>query len=169
MEKFLEEILQERENRFLKQIELISLYKRPLITFGLNLPGKIKNSDEIKEFFWKNLNIIKCEIKKNNVRIVHEEFFSTDVGNFSILVVDFDDVKFLKNVFVNLEENLEHGRLLDIDVISKNFEKVSRIEINFDERKCLLCDNTANFCIKNRTHTYEELYEKAMEYIKKII
>lgn len=167
MDKFLQKILDERERRFLRQIELINLYKSPLVTFTLNIPGKIKNSNLIKSFFLKTLNVIKEKMLQNNISIIYEEILSGEVGNFSFLVIDFNDVKILKNILIEIEEKLEYGRLLDIDVLDKNAKKISREELNLKSRKCLLCQNTANYCIKNSTHTYEELRKKVMEYINK--
>ena len=48
MEEFLLKLLDEKEERARTQSNLISKYKKPLISFGLNIPGREKNSKKIK-------------------------------------------------------------------------------------------------------------------------
>ena len=57
-------------------------------------------------------------------------------------------------------EETKIGRLYDIDVLEKENTKISRKDLGFPERKCLLCDNPACQCGRSRKHSIEELRKK---------
>lgn len=62
-----------------------------------------------------------------------------------------------KRAVCRIEDTHPLGRLFDIDVISPDGTPVSRMEVGESPRKCLLCDNEARFCMRNHSHTKEEL------------
>lgn len=168
MKNFLLALLNEKEERAIKQRYLIEKYGKTLISFGLNIPGEVKNSKEINGFFLQALKSIKSELEKNQYSIIYQELKNEQTGNMAFLVVDTEESVDLKKKLVSLEESLEYGRILDIDIFDKNFSLLSRIDLGLEKRKCLLCNEEAVYCIKNKSHNYEELVNKTMEYIKKI-
>lgn len=165
MNEFLLALLDEKEERAKKQRKLIEKYNKTLISFGLNIPGEKKISKEINIFFEKALDKIKEKLKQNNISVVYEEN-KNKITNISLMVLDTEDSKIVKKLLINLEEKLKYGRILDIDVFDKNFSLISRTDLDFEKRKCLLCDKEALYCIKNKTHSYEDLVKKTMSYIK---
>ena len=58
----IDEILNCREKRVVIQNEMIRKYKKPVISFTMNIPGPIKTNNEIKKAF-NTLNIFI--IRKN--------------------------------------------------------------------------------------------------------
>ena len=75
----------------------------------------------------------------------------------------------VKKVTVFIEENHELGRLFDFDVFTKTGEQISRTELDFPERKCLLCNNNAKVCGRSRRHSTEELLNKIYELIDEFL
>ena len=61
-------------------------------------------------------------------------------------------------------EETKIGRLYDIDVLEKENTKISRKDLGFPERKCLLCNNPACQCGRSRKHSIEELRKKDLWY-----
>ncbi len=59
----------------------------------------------------------------------------------------------------DIEDQHPLGRLFDIDVISHDGAPLPRAAVGRAPRKCLICDNEARYCMRNRTHTQEELHE----------
>ena len=58
---------------------------------------------------------------------------------------------------VQIEEDSDFGRLLDIDVLDKNGQKISRTAVGREQRKCFLCGETAAACSRSRKHSWKEL------------
>ena len=65
-----------------------------------------------------------------------------------------------------IEDTHPLGRLFDLDVIDNDGVPVSRESIGQSPRKCLICDNEARYCMRNRTHTLNELSAKIDEMIE---
>ena len=55
------------------------------------------------------------------------------------------------------------GRLFDFDILRADGSKLSRQELGFLERTCLLCGNPAFLCGRSRTHSAQELLAKEIE------
>ena len=70
-----------------------------------------------------------------------------------------------KRVACRIEEEHPLGRLFDLDVIDTTGTPVSRSAIGAEPRCCLLCQQEARFCMRNHTHSREELQTR----IEKIV
>ena len=154
----IDEILNCREKRVVIQNEMIRKYRKPIISFTMNIPGPIKTNDEIKKAF----DIGKNLILENNITILEIQELNENTGNELFISVDSQAEK-IKNITVAIEESSELGRLFDIDVIDINFEKLSRKSF----RKCLICEAQAQECGRSRKHSVEELQNKVEEILKK--
>ena len=66
---------------------------------------------------------------------------------------------------VELEDTHPLGRLFDADVILPEGRPLSRTELGAPPRRCLLCDREARFCMRNGSHTREELHAKIAQMI----
>ena len=66
---------------------------------------------------------------------------------------------------VELEDTHPLGRLFDADVILPGGRPLSRTELGAPPRRCLLCDREARFCMRNGSHTREELHAKIAQMI----
>ena len=70
-----------------------------------------------------------------------------------------------KTMACDIEDRHPLGRLFDIDVLSANGIPMQREQIGRPQRRCLLCNNEARYCMRNRTHTTEQLLEKINEMV----
>ena len=66
---------------------------------------------------------------------------------------------------VELEDTHPLGRLFDADIILPEGRPLSRTELGAPPRRCLLCDREARFCMRNGSHTREELHAKIAQMI----
>ncbi|MBR1653194.1 MAG: citrate lyase holo-[Alloprevotella sp.] len=77
-----------------------------------------------------------------------------------------------KRIAVRIEDTHPLGRLFDVDVIvpsrsaSEEVSPVSRAAVGSAPRRCLLCDNEARFCMRQHTHTQEELMARIREMVE---
>ena len=138
----LEQVLWSREKRVATQKELLEKYPGTLICFMLNIPGPEKVNELFEKVFYEGLEKIqnKLETEKisTEVRLVQENI----TGYEGYLVVKADGCQ-VKKLMIALEET-KIGRLYDIDVLEKENTKISRKDLGFPERKCLLCEDP--FC-----------------------
>lgn len=158
------EILNAREKRANLQNEFIKKYGKPVLSFTLNIPGAIKINEDIEKIFFLGKNLIKIELKKNNINILEEYEILENTGYELLLALD-ENAKILKKIMINLEENEPLGRIFDIDIIDENAEKLSRNNY----RKCFICDKQAQECARNQNHSIKELQEKVMSIIHQIL
>ena len=158
----IDEVLNCREKRVAIQNEMIRKYKKPVISFTMNIPGPIKTNNEIKKVFDIGKNLILEKLKENNIEILEIQELNENTGNELFISTNLLAEK-IKNITVVIEESSELGRLFDIDVIDVNFEKLSRKSF----RKCLICEEQAQECGRSRKHSVEELQSKVEEILSK--
>ena len=158
----IDEILDCREKRVAIQNEMIRKYKKPVISFTMNIPGPIKTNNEIKKAFNIGKNLILEKLKENNIEILEIQELNENTGNELFISVN-SLAKKIKNITVSIEEASELGRLFDMDVIDINFEKLSRESF----RKCLICEEQAQECGRSRKHSVEELQNKVEKILSK--
>ena len=158
----IDEILNCREKRVVIQNEMIRKYRKPIISFTMNIPGPIKTNNEIKKAFDIGKNLILENLKENNIKVLEIQELNENTGNELFISVNSLAEK-IKNMTVAIEESCELGRLFDIDVIDINFEKLSRKSF----RKCLICEAQAQECGRSRKHSIEELQNKVEEILSK--
>lgn len=158
----IDEVLNCREKRVAIQNEMIRKYKKPVISFTMNIPGPIKTNNEIKKAFDIGKNLILEKLKENNIEILEIQELNENTGNELFISVN-SLAKKIKNITVSIEEASELGRLFDMDVIDINFEKLSRESF----RKCLICEEQAQECGRSRKHSVEELQNKVEKILSK--
>ena len=158
----IDEILNCREKRVAIQNEMIRKYRKPVISFTMNIPGPIKTNNEIKKAFDIGKNLILEKLKENNIEILEIQELNENTGNELFISVN-SLAKKIKNITVSIEEASELGRLFDMDVIDINFEKLSRESF----RKCLICEEQAQECGRSRKHSVEELQNKVEKILSK--
>ena len=77
----IDEILNCREKRVVIQNEMIRKYRKPIISFTMNIPGPIKTNDEIKKAFGIGKNLILEKLKENNIAILKIQELNENTGN----------------------------------------------------------------------------------------
>lgn len=161
----LNEILEGKEQRAKIQKKLIEKYKKTLISCTLNIPGMYKVNETYKKAHDIEVESIENQLKKNNINIVHKEQNVSKAGYETFLVVD-SSLEDAKKITISVENNNRLGRLFDLDVFDKNQNQISRCDLGYGKRKCLICNNDAVICSRNKTHSIEEILEKINQLIE---
>jgi len=97
----------------------------------------------------------------------HEELFDFETGYEGFFVVNIGPES-AKREAVELEESHPLGRLWDLDVIvpyAGGVRPLSRAEFGLPQRRCLICEKPARYCIRARAHRPEELIERMQEMV----
>lgn len=92
-EKFFMEILQSREDRRSRQLDLLKSYKTSLISFTLNTPGMVKDNEMYREIHKEGMKAIIDIIGRKEVPIIYQEEIHKSTGSEGYMVVDLDSLK----------------------------------------------------------------------------
>jgi holo-ACP synthase CitX len=87
-------------------------------------------------------------------------------GNYCYYVINEVGVV-VKERTIEIEEYNTLGRLIDLDVYYN--KPISRQDLKCDMRKCLLCENYAHLCVRNKTHSEDEIHTKVRSIIESFI
>lgn len=156
------EILDARENRVKIQQEMLQKAPSCLLSFTLNIPGPVKVFPYTKWAYEAGISIILKGISFLNGSIIEEKETKKNTGWEAFFSLNLHP-KDVKTYLLEQEEQHPLGRLFDFDVLRTDGSKLSRQELGFPERTCLLCGNPAFFCGRSRTHSAQELLEKEIE------
>lgn len=163
MEITLDKLLASRDHRAKMQQELREKYPdKTLVCLTVIMPGNVK----------RNLSsIIVSQAALNEMLKVFEgrvvDIMTRDLvtGYEAYLVTDLSHLQ-AKLAACRIEDNHQLGRLFDIDVIDTDGCPISRAGVDAKPRKCLMCDNEARYCMRNRTHTTAQLQEKIQSMVQ---
>lgn len=152
------DMMQAREARFFMQQSMLSRYPgAALVCLTMNVAGPVKVTPAIERAFAWGMEKIRAVLGGHHVLFeadIHEK-----TGAEAVFVVQ-GDAKEVKRRLCALEDGCAMGRLLDVDVIAQDGEKISRTEIGLPPRKCLLCGQDAPVCARSRAHTVDQLFAR---------
>ncbi len=155
------ELLDEREVRANLQKQVTEDFPYPLAVIKANLPGTDKRC--------LISTVVVCEgyfeLKKQ--KIIHAQTSYTAEGLIFYLSID-RDIRELKKICVDIETSHPLGRLMDIDVMDTRGQ-ISRRELNLSPRKCFLCDEDAHLCVRNQTHTPDDIDRYILSVFRKYL
>ena len=193
----LKEILEAREARAARQQELL-LRGGVLISYGLNIPGPVKNAELYRIVFEIGLHKIESALSEYlSGSNTDAEFAESPDGNttgfaeypcggsatgfaeypcgnsaagsFAFLWLSPNaDAREVKRLAVQVEEEEPLGRLWDMDVLIPGEEgprKLSRSELGYPKRKCLVCDAPAFTCVRAARHKVPEVLRTVVDRI----
>ena len=158
-EAALPDVLDAREQRQEIQQVLISQHHLPVISFTLNIVGPIKVFPLAEKTFEEGIRLIETQLLAWKIPIREARQLRSHTGNEAFWAID-GDCRHVKEILCLLEDSLAFGRLFDIDVIQTDGRKISRSELGFAKRKCLICNQEAFVCSRARTHGVKELLEQ---------
>ena len=154
MEITLEMLLKSRDKRWKQIKHLCNNNTHTIMCLTVVMPGTIK----------RNLHSLiasqaaLCEIINTfGDHIVKSEVKDLSTGFEGYFIVDLSPVE-AKKMACKIEDSHPLGRLFDIDVFDNNAMPLSRTELGFNPRQCIVCDNEARFCMRNHTHTQQEIH-----------
>lgn len=153
----LDQLLASRENRWAKQQAL--LQENPLTTLvclTVIMPGSVKRNSQSLIVARAALEAVRTAFGE---RLLQMEELDLETGYEAYLLVSLS-IPEAKAIACNVEEQHPLGRLFDVDVIQKDGAPASRKTIGRVPRRCLLCDRDARYCMRNHSHTQEEIHKR---------
>ena len=163
-EATLPEVLENRENRVRRQRKLLDEYRETLVCLTMNIPGPIKNNDLIAAGYRLGKQRLLDIFRSSGIAVLHREEISGVTGCEGFFVLDAAAEK-VKKLTVQLEEASSFGRLLDIDVLTPEGEKLSRPV----GRTCLICGKPASICGPVRAHSAAQLFQRTEEILQEAV
>ncbi|MDD6212139.1 MAG: triphosphoribosyl-dephospho-CoA synthase CitG [Clostridiales bacterium] len=158
----LPEMLAGRERRAAKQQEFREKNTGTLVCFTMNIAGPVKVFPLMEEVFLQTADEICSRLWRQGFSIRDKKTDFCSYGWEAYFAVD-GEPDAVKRCLLELEEKDPAGRLYDIDVLRMDGSKVSRTELGYSPRTCLICGKEAADCARNRTHSVEELQLKTVE------
>ena len=152
----LQEILDAREARASRQKELIAEYNKPIVSFTMNIPGPVKLDRDVVIGFFVGCRLLRDALAGN---LLYVEEHRKETGCEAFFVVDLP-ARELKELTVDLEDGDSVGRLFDMDVLDVDGLAISREELGYPRRGCLICTEDAAVCARSRAHSLEELRDR---------
>ncbi|AMB93418.1 citrate lyase holo-[acyl-carrier protein] synthase [Aerococcus sanguinicola] len=134
-----------------------------LIALKLNMPGPYKRSplsDQVFDLAKSDLQDYCRETFAGAV--VKEGGRSSLAGREYFILVD-QAASEVKSCLVELEEETDLGRLMDIDCLymdeAGQQESLSRVQVGLPKRKCFVCQRDAKLCARSRQHDFDTIYQ----------
>ena len=154
MEITLDELLASREERQARQLELLQRHPgATLVCLTVIMPGPVKRDI-------RSLVVAQAALDALLARFGGElkEIRTRDLptGYEAYLLVSCSPEEAKRAVFL-MEDTHPLGRMFDMDVLEATGRALSRTELGLEARRCLLCGREARWCMRNHTHTREEL------------
>ena len=159
----LEQVLQAREQRVLRQQRLMK-EGGTMVSFTLNIAGAVKSSPLFSAAFAEGKRRILQGLRYQGAAVLALEEIHEPTGDELCLLTDAD-LETVKRRMIELEESCPLGRLFDIDVMDATTDKISRRQLGFPPRRCLLCGESAAVCARSQAHPMEKLMERTVEII----
>lgn len=144
----LEQVLQSRTDRQDRQQALLKKGCSCLLSFGLNVPGAVKQSPALRQVFDEGLS----QLRQLLSGALGEESVRHSVTGSEALMEVRLPAGAVKQKTVMLEELHPLGRLFDMDVLDGSGRSLSRRDFGLPARRCLLCGGDAKACGRSRAH-----------------
>lgn len=155
-------LLESREKRWNFQRQLIQEHPElTLVCVTVIMPGNVKRNTQSLVVAHAAVQSVQNAFDKD-IRWQQEKDLVTGYEVYFLIQRPMLDCK---RVACEIEDAHPLGRLFDIDVIDSNVEPVSRSVIGKEGRKCLLCEHEARYCMRNHTHSREELQQRIQQMI----
>ncbi len=163
MEITLDRLLASREERASFQKELLKSHPgKTLVCLTVIMPGKVKRNLQSLVVAQAAVTALVSAFGDSMLRL---ELRDLPTGYEAYLVTPLSNDE-AKRETCRIEDSHPLGRLFDLDVIDADGVPVSRESIGLNPRKCLICDREARWCMRNRTHTADEISARIDEMIK---
>jgi holo-ACP synthase CitX len=154
----LQQLLASRDERAARQGALLRGHPgKALVCLTVIPPGSEKRTD------WSvrvgNAGVLAV---REGLAPSWEECHDLETGYEAYFLVDGNPLD-VKQKCCSIEDTHPWGRLMDIDVLETGpggVVPLSRSAVGLPARKCLVCDRPARECMRERTHSLEQLQEK---------
>ncbi len=160
------EMMNARELRAACQQRLLNRYSGALICLTLNIPGPVKVLPGVPEAFDTACRRIEEQLRLRHLPVSHKETVREKTGYEAFYCVEAKP-ELIKACMLSIEDQDRLGRLFDIDVLRRDGSKVSRENLGFPARSCLLCGEPAHVCSRSRRHSVKELVQEITAILEK--
>ncbi len=148
-------LLASRDARQAMQQQLMAANpESTLVCLTVVMPGSVKRNEQSLTVAKAAVDALKHELDD---RLTYLDERDLPTGYEAFLLVSMSACE-AKKVTCGIEETHPLGRLFDIDVFDAEGLPVSRETVGLEARRCMLCEHEARWCMRNRTHTQEELH-----------
>ena len=162
MEITLDKLLASRDRRVEMQQKLREIHPNmTLVCLTVIMPGNIKRNLSSIIVSQAAINALLNKFEGNTIDVITRDL-ETGYEAYVVTNLSQHDAKLAA---CDIEDNHPLGRLFDIDVLDVDGIPVKRETAGFQPRRCLMCDNEARYCMRNRTHTPQELNAKIQQMI----
>ncbi|MCF0248603.1 MAG: citrate lyase holo-[acyl-carrier protein] synthase [Synergistes sp.] len=159
----LEEVLSGREERAKRQHEALfsAAGNNFVCQISLNIPGYPKHITGDKTFLERAWSLF---LARTNAVPKEEKILDNGAGISLLARFDAEiyDAASFKMIAAAIEEESPAGRLLDIDIITRE-GTLSRSGLGMPERRCLLCGEPAKDCARLHRHSADRLRKRISE------
>lgn len=163
MEISLDRLLASRDRRWHRQMELLKEHpNESLLCLTVIMPGSVKRNRLSLAVARAATEAIRVEFADS---ITQMEERDLETGFEAYVLVSLPTLE-AKKIACRIEENHPLGRLFDLDVIDPTGTPVQRSAAGVAPRRCLLCDNEARYCMRNHTHSPEQLQNHIAEIVE---
>ena len=142
----LDDILAARDARVARQQAMLA-QGGVLLSLTLVAPGAVKRSPLLDAIFAAALDAIRPLVDDARARLEAVD----DSGHHALYLLD-GEARDWKTRMLALENRAPLSRLWDIDIIDRDGVAVSRRDLGLLPRRCLICDDDAKTCARERRH-----------------
>ena len=147
----LDDILAARDARVARQQAMLA-QGGVLLSLTLVAPSAVKRSPLLDAIFAAALAALRPLVDDARARIEAVD----DSGYHALYLLD-GEARDWKTRMLALENRAPLSRLWDIDIIDRDGVAVSRRDLGLPPRRCLICDDDAKTCARERRHSIAEL------------
>ena len=152
----LEQMLAAREQRAARQTAALVCFNKPVVSMTVVMPGPVKDGWLPRRVLSEALKQLEAISDKRGWHVLSREVLWRETGPEALYVIDVE-ARILKSATVALEDCHPIGRLWDLDVLAPGSGQLSRRELSFSPRRCLVCGEPAHACSRSRLHPLDEL------------
>ena len=162
MEITLDALLHSRDERHALQQQLIQQHPGgTLVCLTVVMPGSVKRN--LYSMVTAQAAVTAL-LERMGDHIIATRARDLETGYEAYLITDLPALE-AKRVTCDIEDSHPLGRLFDIDVMDADGVPISRQTVGGEPRRCLLCDHESRWCMRNHSHSQEEL----MAHIKMVV
>lgn len=153
----LDQLLSARDARAAYTEELRRRYPGAcVVVFTVITPGAEKQTEAAKRLFDAGVKALLKFIARYEIAPLEFEAYTRSTGDEAYMAIRTEPC-FLKMELCVLEETALYGRLWDMDVVKPDGEHISREDVGFGERSCIVCGRPGRTCYSRRLHSPEDV------------
>lgn len=152
----LHQLLASRDARHAMQMQLIGQHPGiVLVCLTVVMPGNVKRNRQSLVVARAAVEAMREAFRPADGMLTERDL---ETGYEAYMLVGGDMLS-VKRTACGIEDTHPLGRLFDIDVIDGNGVPVPRSEVGGSPRRCLVCSNEARYCMRNHSHTQDEIWQ----------